>query len=92
MKKYPCYLLALLLLLSACKQDGKLLCKVTYPDRLLGNRPDTSSMVYILPADKGKNSCLEKFYDKAIEDDTYFQLGMGIMSLEIHIETEKSFY
>lgn len=49
MKKYPCYLLVLLLLLSACKQQGeaKITITVATPD---SQRADAGAALYFIPA------------------------------------------
>lgn len=51
MKRTPLYLLALLLLLSACKNEGgvKVTVTVTTPN---GQRADTGTNVYFMPTDK----------------------------------------
>jgi hypothetical protein len=91
MKKHPCYLLALLLLLSACNTQGKLICNIKYLDPNNGNIADTTCTVYVLPASKGKNDCIAKYYEKVIAKDFAEDMKGKIRMFESVIASEKRY-
>lgn len=69
MKKHPFYLLALLLLLSACKQQGEAMIKLTINNA--GNeRADDGAIVYFVPATTEPNNYLAAYLqaEKANKD------------------------